>query len=519
MKEYKYTIIGTGPSGVSSSTLLNDYGTCIVDCQINSFEKFKYNSIEQALSNHDVSEILGVNYDYIQNLSKPLIDHPKFKSKFARSVMNGEEVTLKCNNYNFPNQLKTSLARGGLSNLWGSHLPRYSDNDFTLNNKWPISIDNLDTYFNLLEKEIGISGKKDDLFEFLGKSENLISPFKKNSLASYIYKKYKLKNNNNQNNIFGHPRLGLLSHDYYERKKFHQGNKDFINNHEDGFYHSGLTLRKILGQKKVDCLNGFMITDFEEKSDYVLVYLKHIISNESLIIKTKHLLLGLGTIQTTALILRKLKCFNKKINFIDHKPILLPIFFPGFFGRSSKHGFNLLQLVSKFVHNNENHFVQYYSLDGFIKSDYICDLPFSFDLNLKLIEIINTGLLISQIWSSEYKANAKIFIDNNNKINIKENNYFVDYKKYSTFIKSFLIYFGFSSLKFLRETPVGHGYHHVGTLPMKIRPVEFETHTDGRLWNSKRVRVIDGSVLPSLASKNHSLTMMANAMRITNFVL
>jgi len=41
---------------------------------------------------------------------------------------------------------------------------------------------------------------------------------------------------------------------------------------------------------------------------------------------------------------------------------------------------------------------------------------------------------------------------------------------------------------------------------------------DGRLWNSKRVRVIDGSVLPSLPAKNHTLTLMANAARIADKV-
>ncbi len=51
---------------------------------------------------------------------------------------------------------------------------------------------------------------------------------------------------------------------------------------------------------------------------------------------------------------------------------------------------------------------------------------------------------------------------------------------------------------------------------MRQAPSEFETHVDGRLWDSRRVRVIDGSVLPSLPGKNHSLTMMANAARIAN---
>ena len=65
----------------------------------------------------------------------------------------------------------------------------------------------------------------------------------------------------------------------------------------------------------------------------------------------------------------------------------------------------------------------------------------------------------------------------------------------------------------------GWGFHHAAALPMRRVPDEFETHVDGRLWDSRRVRAIDGSVLPSLPAKNHSLTVMANAARIAEETL
>ena len=68
------------------------------------------------------------------------------------------------------------------------------------------------------------------------------------------------------------------------------------------------------------------------------------------------------------------------------------------------------------------------------------------------------------------------------------------------------------------SSPPSWGFHHAGTLPMSHEPAPFETHLDGRLWNSRRVRVIDGSVFPSLPAKNPSLTIMANAARIANLV-
>ena len=67
---------------------------------------------------------------------------------------------------------------------------------------------------------------------------------------------------------------------------------------------------------------------------------------------------------------------------------------------------------------------------------------------------------------------------------------------------------------FIQESPVGWGFHFAGTLPMRRSPGKFETDMFGRLWNSKRIHVIDGSILPSLPAKNLTLTIMANAARI-----
>jgi choline dehydrogenase-like flavoprotein len=77
---------------------------------------------------------------------------------------------------------------------------------------------------------------------------------------------------------------------------------------------------------------------------------------------------------------------------------------------------------------------------------------------------------------------------------------------------------GYSLKRLASAPPPSWGFHHAATLPMRAEPQAFETHADGRLWDSRRVRVIDGSVLPSLPAKNHSLTIMANAARIAEAV-
>ena len=61
----------------------------------------------------------------------------------------------------------------------------------------------------------------------------------------------------------------------------------------------------------------------------------------------------------------------------------------------------------------------------------------------------------------------------------------------------------------------GSSMHYAGTLPMKAQPAgRYETDRFGRLNGARRVRVVDGAVFPALPSKNHTFTIMANAMRI-----
>ena len=74
----------------------------------------------------------------------------------------------------------------------------------------------------------------------------------------------------------------------------------------------------------------------------------------------------------------------------------------------------------------------------------------------------------------------------------------------------------FSQRRLATAAPPGWGFHHAGTLPMRREPAAYECHTDGRLWDSARVRVIDASLFPSLPAKNISLTIMANAARIAD---
>ena len=144
------------------------------------------------------------------------------------------------------------------------------------------------------------------------------------------------------------------------------------------------------------------------------------------------------------------------------------------------------------------------------------DLPSSYEYGARVIGSILRRLLVAQIWYPSAKGSpTSLSIDKYGGMTIKE----LEARRSPSLAGHAYEFAKLGAITFpglSKTTPTGWGFHHAGTLPSRLAPGEMETHLDGRLWNSRRVRVIDASVFPSLPAKNHSLTMMANAYRIAS---
>ena len=69
-----------------------------------------------------------------------------------------------------------------------------------------------------------------------------------------------------------------------------------------------------------------------------------------------------------------------------------------------------------------------------------------------------------------------------------------------------------------RRTAFGSSGHLAGTLPLRERAGPLETDRDGRLGGEPRVIVADASVFPALPAQNPTLTVVANALRVTTTI-
>jgi len=68
----------------------------------------------------------------------------------------------------------------------------------------------------------------------------------------------------------------------------------------------------------------------------------------------------------------------------------------------------------------------------------------------------------------------------------------------------------------VRATPFGFSSHLAGTFPMRKEASRFETNSDGTHHGHRRVFVVDGSIFPALPAQNPTYTIVANAMRVAD---
>ena len=66
---------------------------------------------------------------------------------------------------------------------------------------------------------------------------------------------------------------------------------------------------------------------------------------------------------------------------------------------------------------------------------------------------------------------------------------------------------------------LGEDSHYASTLPMKSNPGKLESDLNGTLFGFRNIHCVDGSVITELPAKSHTFTVMANADRISRYLV
>jgi hypothetical protein len=493
----------------------------MIDVGNTAAKSYPHDSLNDALRAGRPRDILGERWQLLSNLVKPENVHPKLRSEAVRFVMSGEGFSVRDQFGKVILNGAGSHARGGMSNAWGAQLIRYTDADIEDAGGWPIDAGSLTQYYNDLEEHIGIAGQVDDLHEFFGSSKLLLPPIKIVPSADYIYKKYKRRQTNTDSKelLLGRPRLAITTESFKDNRLYEYGETEFLTTGQAGLYTAQKTLQELQAKKAIDYFGGQKLLSFKEYSEYVELNILDIETEQTKKIFARQLLIGCGTIQTARLVLKSYSDGQKSLPFIDHPPTLLPLFIPRMFGSKLPIDSFPTQLAGTLQDQGRRNIISFHYPGSLLWSDLLPDIPLPMNTALRTLKSLLGGMLVAQMWEASHPSpNNRLRLNENDQILID----YPDRHEYQGMNKLLgaLCPLGVYSSKHLSSmSPPGWGFHHAGCLPMSDKPNKYETHIDGRLWDSKRVRIIDGSVLPSLPAKHHSLTLMANAARIADEAL
>ena len=519
-------IIGSGPAGVAAAVALTNKGMKVTMLDVGfDLESDKRKLINRLGSkNKDLwdaqsltmlkgkmsAHSQGVKVKYIYGSDYPY-----------RGMDRYQQIRLS------QSKMVRSLAKGGLSNVWGASMLPYQSSDIK---DWPIGIEDLEPYYRKVLSFIPQAGAEDDLQSKFPLYSDTNTFCKSRQASAFLDDLNSNKNAlNDKGFLFGHSRLSVTFEPQGEKSGCNYCGLCLYGCPYGLIYSSSQTLDWLNENPKFNYISGVLVERIVEKKGEVIIHATGIKSHEKLVFICSYLLLAAGTVSSTRILLRSMEAYNQPVVFKHSEHFQIPllrydkidnvmaeelhtltqIFIELSDKRISEHtihmqcyGYNDLYqnvlnkmfgpLTNIFKKNVEDFLGKLLIIKGYLHSDISSEI-------VGYLEPGSNGIFLLKGKPNHMAGTAL------NKIKSK----FSRNKKY----------FNASPLPILTKlSKPGIGNHSGGTFPMKRNPSEFESDLLGRPYGFKKVHVVDSTVFPSIPATTISFSIMANAHRIDSHI-
>ena len=521
---YTVIIVGSGPAGVAAALECSNKGIKPLLLDVGNTKTNNFPLIEGNLytyrRHHDCFKLLiGEKFQRLSNLGneKPI--------PLKLTAPNMEYVTKDANRFSPIDERDfnaiQSFATGGLANAWSAGLYRYNDLDLEA---FPFKQNDVAVYFDALTQEIGISGTDDDLTPYFGSTSFLQPPLQLAQNAERLYRRYQRKKAISHRFGFylGHPRICVLSKPKDGRPPCDYSNMEFWQD-LPYIYTPSMTLERLVDTEKVLYKKGVLVTSWRENTDGIWVEGIETKTDQPIRFKAKKLILAAGAINTAKIVLQTYQDFHTKLPLLDNPALQIPFILPSSLGQRLEidaFGLVILNLIWESIPFNCTVQGTILELTSLMRADFFADLPLSATANLAFIRYLSPAMLGMQLFFPASIQNpSHLSLLRNGHIHIQGQPNTIDLKKIQGLLRHFRRLGAWSHPLLVMKVPTGHTIHYAGTLPLRSSPVsQYECDPFGRLYGSHHVFIADSSGFPMLPAKNMSFTMMANAMRIADYV-
>jgi choline dehydrogenase-like flavoprotein len=437
--------------------------------------------------------------------------------------------------------LRPSLARGGLSNVWGAAMMPYRDEDIA---DWPIRVADLAPHYEAVLKFTGVSAKHDDL-------EPEFPLYVKNPVSLELSRQSRLflrRLNKNRSHLardgisFGQARVAIrVPESDVPASSFQARSPEEESKH--GCVYCGLCMYGCpYGHiyNSADALEDLKFrSDFTYESDIVVTHVRdagaHVaisgqrrLSGAAFETTCDRVFLAAGVIPTTQILLRSRELYDRPVVMKDSQYFLLPLALTKSAGdvrAESTH--TLSQLFIEMIdptlsaHTVHLQIYSYNDLIGQAVRNALGPLARPFEFLARSLE--RRLLLIQGYLHSDHSPSILVSLKKNgatgeDSLELKAQPH-PGSRRIITGVARRLFRHGlrlraWPVLPMLEIAEPGRGFHSGGTFPMHKRPAELASDILGRPFGWQRVHAVDATVLPSIPATTITLSVMANAHRI-----
>ncbi len=518
-------IVGSGPGGVAAALGCARCGVIptIVDAGITPSwtpPKIDENFYDFAEKHPTFELLIGHDFSGLYNLN-PLNPHisflltvPKYAFVRARAdeliPVDQERISVV-----------RSLAKGGLANAWGAAAYRYTDRDLE---GFPIKASDLDPFYDYLTAEIGINGQEDDLTPYYGTTEGLQPAVRLGENSRQILENYRRRKDwfNRRGVFVGRMRSAVLTKELDGRSAYPYTNVEAFAQ-VTCFYNPAFTLDKLIAQKAVVYQPGNFVWQFRQTDAAVELLCRDINTGELRSFLARHVILAAGAVSSARIVLASFCDFQTVLPLCDNPAVYMPSFLLGRIGKKldvSGYGFATLAILYDWPEYRP--FVQglVFETMNVPRAEFYRHMPFAAKTALKFTKYVLPGMVVVILYfpsSALPPGSLRLRPDGVLELRGPEKSIPAWVIRRALRINRRL---GLYGLSFFAERSVyGGSIHYAGCLPMRKEPrSQYECDPWGRLAGCPRVWVADGAALPSISAKNHTLTIMANAMRVATHV-
>lgn len=528
--EFDVVVVGSGPAGVSACWPMLGAGMRVLMIDGGT------TSTSQAPSADTLADLRTDERQAARWLLDPAAyetdvaaTSPKLRTPVLRRWLKDYDQAYGIRTRNF--MLNGVLAPGGLSNAWGGGACCFTEEELK---GFPISRSELMPSYQAVAARIGISGSTDDdLGAWLGEEVAVQPPLPMHDGAQLLHDRYRARRAAVQRHglRLGRARQAVLSGGHAGRKACQQSNLCLWGCAQSAIYNAAHDLTALVKEQGFTLWSGTFVSMVQrtETAGFIL-HLRDRDGEEVRQIPAPRVVLAAGTIGSTVLAFGSLGIRKVEVRLLTSPVMAFALFQPNRLGTvPARQGYGMAQLVFSLdipmLPEGEALYGAIFASDGLPASELISRMPLSQPNAVAMARRIWPAMLLgSCFFPGELTNNRMVLEAGGNGIDVAVTGGITE--QFGTALAQARRRIARSAVRmgaFLipGSTSVaqpGADMHYCGTLPMRTHPQLMETDSFGRLGGASDLYVVDGSVLPRLPGKAHTLTIMANADRISRTI-